>query len=232
MRGVRGGCGREARPLRGAKARERDSARGTSWLASRSPPAPSAWMAWNAHAHGSALHFVARVAAYRQAIGAGAAPLAEKLVAFPRALVATTSPAIVVLAALGSIALFARRGVSRALALAARVALAILAFLVYGDMRDGAPTHHPERAVLPILWILAPFAADSLRALAKRVAWARPAREMWVVGASVAGALAWVALLPGAPPRHIQPPLTTSRAPRKSPAAPRSRPIRTSRASR
>ena len=77
-----------------------------------------------------------------------------------------------------------------------RLAAAILAFLVYGDVRDGAPTHHPERALLPILWILAPFAADSLRTLARRIAWGRPAREMWVFGAAAAGAVASVALLP------------------------------------
>jgi len=184
------------RPLRGGESSPTGLGRGAAWLAFvLAILGPLAWMAWNAHAHGSPFHFLARVAAYRQAIGAASAPLAEKVVAFPCA-VATTAPVIVGLTALGSIALFVDAEVRARWSWPLASAIAILAFLVYGDIRDGAPTHHPERAVLPILWILAPFAADSLRALAGRVAWARPAREMWVVGASVAGALAWGVTLP------------------------------------
>jgi len=184
------------RTLRGGESSPTGLGRGAAWLAFvLAILGPLAWMAWNAHAHGSPFHFLARVAAYRQAIGAASAPLAEKVVAFPCA-VATTAPVIVGLTALGSIALFVDAEVRARWSWPLASAIAILAFLVYGDIRDGAPTHHPERAVLPILWILAPFAADSLRALAGRVAWARPAREMWVVGASVAGALAWGVTLP------------------------------------
>jgi hypothetical protein len=121
--------------------------------------------------------------------------MAEKLATFPRAVVAT-SPAIAGLAALGATALFVDADVRARWTWPLASTLAILAFLVYGDARDGAPTHHPERAVIPIVWILAAFAADALRALARRVAWARPAREMWVVGAGVAGAVAWSVTLP------------------------------------
>ncbi len=156
---------------------------------------PLAWMAWNAHAHGSATHFVARVAAYRQAMGAASQPLAEKLAAFPRAVV-VTSPMIVGLAAIGSIAFVIDPAVRARWSWPLASAIALLAFLAYGDASDGAPTHHPERAVIPVLWILAAFAADALRALATRVAWARPAREMWVVGAGMAGVIAWGATLP------------------------------------
>jgi hypothetical protein len=156
---------------------------------------PLTWMAWNAHAHGSPLHFVHRVTAYRQAIGAASGSLAEKLTTFPLAVVAT-SPLIVGLAALGSLALLGDADLRARWVWPLASAAAILAFLVYGDVHDGAPTHHPERAVIPILWILAPFAADSVRALARRVAWARPAREMWVVGAGLAGTVAWSVTLP------------------------------------
>jgi hypothetical protein len=156
---------------------------------------PLAWMAWNAHAHGSALHFVHRVAAYRQSIGAASEPLTEKLLAFPRAVV-VTSPMIAALAALGSIALFVDPETRARWRWPLASALAILLFLAYGDASDGAPTHHPERAVVAVLWILAAFAADSLRALATHLAWARPAREMWVVGAGAAGVIAWSATLP------------------------------------
>jgi len=50
-------------------------------------------------------------------------------------------------------------------------ALATLAFLAYGNAKDGAPAHHPERAVLAITFLLALFAADVLVAqLARRTA--------------------------------------------------------------
>jgi hypothetical protein len=157
---------------------------------------PLAWMAWNVYAHGSAVHFLARVAAYRQAIGAAALPFETKLLAFPEAVV-ETAPAAVALAALGSLALVLDPTLRPRWGLALASAFAILAFLVYGDLRDGAPTHHPERAILPILWILVAFAADALGALVRRYAWGRSAREMWVAGGVAAGALAWCAQLPG-----------------------------------
>jgi len=156
---------------------------------------PIAWILWNVHAHGSAFHFVARVAAYRQSIGAAAIPLREKLATFPVAL-ASASPLVVAGAFFGALALRSDRALLRRWRLPLACAASILAFLVYGDVRDGAPTHHPERAVLPILWILAPFAADALRSLARRTVWGWPRRESWVFGLSVAGALAWSALLP------------------------------------
>jgi hypothetical protein len=152
-------------------------------------------MLWNAHAHDSALHFLTRVANYRRAIGAADAPLAEKLTAFPRALFAT-APALVTLCLLALGVLAVDDELRRRWIMPLAGAAAILAFLIYGDVRDGAPTHHPERAVLPVLWILVPFGVDAWRTAARRVAWARPQREMWVVGASFAGALAWLALLP------------------------------------
>jgi hypothetical protein len=156
---------------------------------------PIGWMLWNAHAHGSPLHFVTRVAAYRQAIGAAAIPLAVKLIAFPAAL-ASASPLLLALSLVGALVLPFDAGLRRRWIPPLGSAAAILLFLVYGDLRDGAPTHHLERAVLPILWILAPFAADSLRVFARRAAWGRPSREMWVFGVAVAGSMAWLALLP------------------------------------
>ncbi len=51
---------------------------------------PLAWMAWNAHAHGSPTHFVTRVTAFRRAIGAANVPLRDKLLDYPRALLLET----------------------------------------------------------------------------------------------------------------------------------------------
>ncbi len=173
----------------------RRSSHGSLVAAAIALAGPLLWMLWNAHAHGSPLHFVARVAAYRQAIGAAAIPLSRKLAAFPLAL-ATASPLIVGLSLAGAAALPLDATLRRRWLPPLTAAGATLAFLVYGDLHDGAPTHHPERAVLPILWILGPFAADALRTLVARFVWRRPAREACAFGVSVAAAVAWVALLP------------------------------------
>ena len=74
----------------------------------------------------------------------------------------------------------------------------LLAFLVAGDVEDGAPTHHPERALVGLFWLLAVFGVDGARALSGRIAWARPRREMWVVAAVTAAAIAWLIALPRA----------------------------------
>ncbi len=155
---------------------------------------PLAWMAWNAHAHGSALHFFDRVATFRQATGAANAPFAEKLTTYPLALL-DAAPWPTALASLGLFGLrdaATRARWGRPLALAALM----MAFLVYGDVRDGAPTHHPERALVAFIGILATFGVDGTRALARGLAWARPRREMWVVGAVTAAVIAWLAALP------------------------------------
>jgi hypothetical protein len=160
--------------------------------------APLAWIAWNAHAHGDALHFVARVAAFRQRIGAASAPIAEKLLDYPRAIVEAAS-GMLPLVAVGAVALrdaeMRRRWRGPFAA-----AIAMLAFLVYGDVRDGAPTHHPERAIVPLFWWIAAFGADGVRAIALRYAWHRPKREMFVVGGIAAFAVAWTASVASAWP--------------------------------
>jgi hypothetical protein len=157
---------------------------------------PAAWIAWNARAHGDPLHFLARVAAARQATGAGAAarPLVDTLLAYPGALVGS-APVLalvsaVALGALGSRDVRARWGTPLA------SAAAILAFLIYGDTRDGAPTHHPERALLGVWWILATFAGDALGGLARAAA--KRVSPAWVVGACAAGLAAcfgWSAMV-------------------------------------
>src|SRR5208282_5003488 len=62
---------------------------------------------------------------------------------------------------------------------------ALLGFLVLGELLGGAPTHHPERALLAVWWVLAGFGVDGARALALRHAWARPKREAWAVALGV-----------------------------------------------
>src|SRR5262249_46791052 len=115
---------------------------------------------------------------------------------YPRALVAA-APEIAGLAGLGVLGLVDRDLRARWTAPLAMGAASI-AFLIYGDLRDAAPTHHPQRAVMAVVWLLAAFGVGGTRALAKRVAWGKPTREIWFVGAGAAAVIAWAASRPAA----------------------------------
>lgn len=121
---------------------------------------PLAWMAWNAHAHADALHFVARVTRFRRAAGQADGPLLDKLVFYPRAL-AKDAPemALFLVATVGGAAWPRTR--ARALPIAV-VALAVLAFLVVGCVKDGAPTHHPARALVVLFPLVAIGGVDAM----------------------------------------------------------------------
>jgi hypothetical protein len=112
------------------------------------------WMLHGVSAHGSALFFLKRVSAYRQALGGSESTLAS-LAAYPVALV-RSEPGLVIAAVL-VLAVAARRArttlsqLSRPLAMLASLFL----FLVAGRLLGGAPTHHDERPLLSILWGLA-----------------------------------------------------------------------------
>jgi hypothetical protein len=155
--------------------------------------APVAWLAWNAHAHGDMMHFVARVARYRAAIGAASVPLSDKLLGYPRALM-SAARGVVVLGTSGVIAII----VTRDPALFRRwfrpiiTTVVGLAFLICGDVRDGAPTHHAERALLAPLWVMAAIGIDATCVLVKRYVWSRPRREGLAVGVASAAAVVWV----------------------------------------
>jgi hypothetical protein len=127
---------------------------------------PVAWMLWNAHAHGSALHFVARVTNFRRAIGAADVPLVDKLLDYPVAL-ATDAPVAALLGLTGLAGLL-RLELRRRWTWPLVTAAAVLAFLVWGDLRDGAPTHHAARALVAIWWILVGAGADTLGSLFAR----------------------------------------------------------------
>jgi len=126
---------------------------------------PLLWMLWNAHAHGSPLHFLARVGAFRRAIGAAEQPLPSKLLAYPLALL-TETPEAAALGAVGAVGLCASPTLRRRWLGAAACVLATMMFLVAGDVRDGAPTHHPERALSPLWWVLVGMGADTIAAAA------------------------------------------------------------------
>ncbi len=148
--------------------------------------APVAWSAWNAHAHGSPFHYLDRVAAYKQAVDQGA--ILERATSYLLA-VFRAEPELA--GALAFVGVIARRELRAALPHLARP-LALLAFLLLAltlsSIKGGAPTHHPERALLTLHLFLA-----VLTALAARLALAadrlRPSAvvaAMLVVGGGAA----------------------------------------------
>jgi hypothetical protein len=153
---------------------------------------PIAWMAWNAHAHGSPTHFVTRVTTFRHAVGAADVPLGDKLLGYPRSLLVDT-PEAAVLALAGALGLALDASLRARWSRAAIACGAVLAFLVAGDLGDGAPTHHPARALTAVWWIAAGAGVDAARVLVAR------AKGRWRIaslGATSALALAWVIALP------------------------------------
>jgi hypothetical protein len=124
---------------------------------------PAAWLIHNRIAHGDAFAFVRRVSSYRAALGPGqsSGPLT-----YLTGLVGG-SPAVML--ALSLLVLAFLRAPDRAASVAnlarfrtwAASAALLLVFLVAGAIAGGAPTHHPERALL-LVWLLATFAVVDL----------------------------------------------------------------------
>ncbi|WP_437658096.1 hypothetical protein [Sorangium sp. So ce1182] len=136
---------------------------------------PAAWVAWNRVAHGDALHFLARVASYRNAVSPGGGDgTLLRLFAYPAAMVREEPELFLSPVALALIAWRARRGAApaaarpfppllraaRPYALPGAVAALQIAALSLALVRDGAPTHHPERATLLALLLLALAVGD------------------------------------------------------------------------
>jgi hypothetical protein len=155
---------------------------------------PIAWIAWNHRAHGEALHFLTRVAAYKKALGAGADESAyTRLLAYPIALAREEPELFTVLAVLVGLAVATRLPALRSrLARLARpllLALAQIAALALAMVKDGAPTHHPERAVLAAMLLAAVIAGDLAAALVA-------ARRGAIAIAAAAGLVAALAIRP------------------------------------
>jgi hypothetical protein len=156
---------------------------------------PILWMAWNAYAHGSAFHFLARVSAFRRAIGATTAPLSHKLLGYPRALWVDT-PEIVVLGVIALIGLRYAPELCKRWGRPALAAAAAMVFLVVGDVGDGAPTHHPARALVMIWWIFAAAGIDTVTTWLARLSTVRPLSRIRSGVAICAGVIFWCAMLP------------------------------------
>ncbi len=150
------------------------------------------WMAWNRVSHGSATHFLFRVARYKRMLAEGGPviPLSERILAYPRLLVTHFPEAVVLL-----VPLVVR--VPSHLSAAARAAIAALvcvgAFLVVGNVNDGAPTHHAERAWLGVATVVVALGVA-------RAAEARVSRRALVAAAVGLGILEAVRFMGTEPP--------------------------------
>lgn len=155
---------------------------------------PAVWIAWNRHAHGDAFHFLARVAAYRKALGGAEPGALSRLTAYPHAMI-REEPELFALLAMTLVA----AALERAPGLRARLrrfawpfglVLFQVAALSAAMIKDGAPTHHPERALLVATLLAALVAGDAA------VSFIRAARPRVRLAAAL-GAAAAVALVAG-----------------------------------
>ena len=192
---VRGARALRARSGRGDKVPDDERADASSdlVLAAIVASGPLLWMAWNAHAHGDALHFFQRVARFKRALGEGSPGTLEALLLYPRLFVMRRPDVVLALAlafTFGHVFVKSRAEVRAAWLVPLGCAAAEVAFLAYGNARDGAPAHHAERALLGVFFLTAMFAADVL-VLAAPAALARARTAALAVAA--AGVLAWLA---------------------------------------
>jgi hypothetical protein len=185
--------------FRGARAVRTSQSPSPQFLAASVAAAgPLAWIAWNAYFHGEPFHFFARVARYRAEHGPAtslAVAVANILVSLWR-LAPWTCAAAIALSLVGLTPWFRlppasppasspddprtclRRGVKVALGMAA----ATVVFLMIGAVRNGAPTHHPERALLSVAWLL-----SSVVVWTCAIRW--PMRRTWVTVVALLSAL-------------------------------------------
>lgn len=129
---------------------------------------PIAWLAHNQVSHGSALRFLERVTDFKRASGEGDGSTPGALLSYPVTMVRHEPELFLSLCIVAVVVWMVRRrrGAEAADARAAErpgrryrvpVALTVLgvAGLALAAVRDGAPTHHPERAVLVALLLSA-----------------------------------------------------------------------------
>lgn len=153
---------------------------------------PLAWSTWEWAKYGDPLRYFGLVRSYRRALGQGPS-LADRVLGYPRGFFDELREVLALSVIAGLAWLLARRGPTRtALAWRRPLALALLqvALLILGDVRDGAPTHHPERALLGPATVLVFASIDALGALLAR----RPRRQAYLLlaGAALATSL-WIA---------------------------------------
>ncbi|HET9934783.1 MAG TPA: hypothetical protein VFQ35_28960, partial [Polyangiaceae bacterium] len=126
---------------------------------------PVLWLLHGIVRHGDATFFVARVSAYRAALGPQDAIL-ERLVRTPRALLLEEPVLGAVFIALTAFSLLVARVENLPKARFALVVFGVVLLTWLGDIRGSAPTHHPGRALLAAWFAMALLSSELyLRAL-------------------------------------------------------------------
>jgi hypothetical protein len=147
---------------------------------------PLGWLLNGSLRHGDPLFFLARVSAYKRALGADSEPF-ERVFGLPVAIL-RYEPELAV-AALVSVALLLSARGARLSPRYVRLGLALLAqlvFLMVGELGAAGPTHHGERALLAVWCAAAVIVGDVLGR----------ARRLELAGIVFAGGLAALILRP------------------------------------
>jgi hypothetical protein len=142
---------------------------------------PVLWVLWNAHAHGDGLHFMARVSRFRQHAGLSGS-LLSNLLFYPKAWLtdAPESALLLPVLALGAADTRLRKMLAGV--------LCTLGFLVLGCIQNGAPTHHPVRALvcaMPLVTLGAAATVDAWGQRARVPSWSRTLWAWTPVGAAL-----------------------------------------------
>lgn len=140
------------------------------------------WLLHGAVRHGDAFFFVARVNAYRAALGREADGWLQALWQTPFALVRFEPELCALLAVALGLTWQSRQWPFGPTAWRPAAALgALLAFLVAANATGGAATHHPERSLLPVFWFLALLLAGLTAWLLEQpLVWWQPALALVV----------------------------------------------------
>jgi len=143
---------------------------------------PLLWLILSRLAHGDAWFFVGRVTAYRRALGGSDAPLWRRLAEYPWALVWNALGLCVLFPIFAFMAPKTPEADGPRYRRCALALLAMLAFLMLGSVRDGVPTHHAARVLLP-LWLFGCVVAG--REFARRAKDTAGRRRVVVVVAAI-----------------------------------------------
>lgn len=120
---------------------------------------PVIWLTHGAVNHGSATFFIARVTAYKHALGEAARPLSELLTEGYLGSAFTFAPGAILAPVL--LAVWLRRTDVRALLRPVLALGFMLLLLTLSELRGGAPTHHAERTVVAV-WLFGALATGAL----------------------------------------------------------------------
>ncbi|MFO0663322.1 MAG: hypothetical protein U0174_05190 [Polyangiaceae bacterium] len=155
---------------------------------------PAAWMAWNRFSHGEYTHFFSRVSKYRAAFETP--PLTTRILQYPLALFEAAPEYVLLGAGLVFSFLWLPRDTKLRLLGVVFCVTTMGVVLIAGNVKDGAPTHHAVRAMVPIVAASVPLAIATAVGVAHRLTGPSLARKTWVVGAMAGSLLVYAAFLP------------------------------------